>query len=70
VKEIERVIEAIEKHMRVLDRQARRCTKEGNHMWAAVYTGRVMGLLDARSLCKEEEVKKSEDYQRDSSSST
>jgi hypothetical protein len=66
--QLERVIEAIEKHMRVLDRQARKCTKDGNHMWAAVYTGRVMGLLDARNLCKEE-VKKSENNQRDSSSS-
>jgi hypothetical protein len=66
--QLERVIEAIEKHMRVLDRQARKCSKEGNHQWAAVYMGRVMGLLDARNLCKEE-VKKSENNQRDSSSS-
>ncbi len=66
--QLERVIEAIEKHMRVLDRQARKCTKDGNHMLAAVYTGRVMGLLDARNLCKEE-VRKSENNQGNSSSS-
>lgn len=69
MKELERVIEAIEKHIRVLDRQSRKCTKEGNHMWAAVYKGRVMGLLDARNLCIEE-VKNSANHQGNSSSST
>jgi hypothetical protein len=67
--QLERVIEAIEKHMRVLDRQARKCSKNGDHVWSAHYMARVMGLLDARNLCLEE-VKRSEDYQRNSSSST
>jgi hypothetical protein len=69
VKELERVIEAIEKHMRVLDRQARKCSKSGDHVWSAHYMARVMGLLDARNLCLEE-VRKSENNQRNSSSST
>ena len=68
MKELERVIEAIEKHMRVLDRQARKCSKNGDHQWASFYMGRVMGLLDARNLCKEE-VSKSANYQGNSSSS-
>ena len=52
--QLEKVIEAIEKQMRVLDRQARKCTRSGDHQWAAHYMARVMGLLDARNLCKEE----------------
>lgn len=66
--QLERVIEAIEKHMRVLDRQARKCSKNGDHQWSSYYMARVMGLLDARNLCIEE-VKKSANNQGNSSSS-
>lgn len=58
--QLEKVIEVIEKHMRVLDRQSRKCTKEGHHQWASVYYGRVMGLCQARDLCLEEAKKKCE----------
>jgi hypothetical protein len=59
VSQLEQVVEAIEKKMRLLDRQARKCSKNGDHQWASVYTGRVMGLLDARIVALEE-IKKGE----------
>jgi hypothetical protein len=53
VSQLEQIVEAIEKKMRLLDRQARKCSKN-DHQWASVYTGRVMGLLDARNIVLEE----------------
>jgi hypothetical protein len=47
---VDKLIKEIEKHMRSLDRKAKKCTKAGDAMWAAVHTGRVLGLLDARNL--------------------
>jgi len=52
--ELERVIEAIDKQIRVLDRRSRKCSKDGDHQWSAHYMAKVMGLLDARNLCKQE----------------
>ncbi len=51
--EVDKLIKAIEKQMRSLDRKAKKCTKAGDAMWAAVHTGRVLGLLDARNLVLE-----------------
>jgi hypothetical protein len=67
--QLEKVIEAIEKQMRLLDRKSRKCSRDGDHQWSAHYMARVMGLLDARNLCKEE-VERSANHQGNSSSST
>ena len=50
---VDKLIKEVEKHMRSLDRKAKKCTKAGDAMWAAVHTGRVLGLLDARNLILE-----------------
>jgi hypothetical protein len=54
VSDIEKVIEAIELKMKRFNQQSWKCTREGQHQWATVYTGRVLGLCDARNICKEE----------------
>jgi hypothetical protein len=50
---VDATIKAIEKKMRSFDRKAKKCTKSGDAMWAAVHTGRVLGLLDARNIILE-----------------
>lgn len=52
--QLKQIVEAIEKKMRFLDRQSRKCTKERDHQWSAHYMARVMGLLDARNIVLEE----------------
>jgi hypothetical protein len=59
VSQLEQIVEAIEKQMRLLDRQSRKCSKDRDHQWSAHYMARVMGLLDARNIVLEE-IKKGE----------
>lgn len=51
---VDQVIKGIDKKMRSLDRKSAKCIKTGDVMWSTVYTGRILGLLDARAMLLEE----------------
>lgn len=53
----EHVIDAIDKQMRLLDRKSRKCSKNGDHRWAMIYMGQVLGLLAARNIVLEQTEK-------------